>query len=152
MFLTSLLRYVLAAKPEEYVLVYYRGENDAWVGYGGAVVYTRDPVFPKKYAKDMDVALQKVGLKFADFTLTDNSCRAAESKIDPPGTIAAILPPFDSTAWSSTNTPLSASNSRTWSNSTGALASGLRKRWAMSRTALAVSTSCKSFIAFRLCS
>ena len=54
----SLLRYVLAAKPEEYVLVYYRGENDAWVGYGGAVVYTRDPVFPKKYAKDMDVARQ----------------------------------------------------------------------------------------------
>lgn len=33
--------YILASKPEEYVVVYYRGNNDAWKGYGGAVVYTR---------------------------------------------------------------------------------------------------------------
>jgi hypothetical protein len=33
--------YILAQKPDEYVVVYYKGNNDAWQGYGGAVVYTR---------------------------------------------------------------------------------------------------------------
>ncbi len=33
--------YILASKPDEYVVVYYRGNNDAWKGYGGAVIYTR---------------------------------------------------------------------------------------------------------------
>ena len=33
--------YVLAQKPDEYVVIYYRGNNDAWKGYGGATVYTR---------------------------------------------------------------------------------------------------------------
>jgi len=74
--------YVLAAKPNEYALIYYRGSNDAWDGYGGAVVYTRDSKFPKKYTKEIDAALQKVGLSFKDFTLTDNSCKAAETKVE----------------------------------------------------------------------
>lgn len=34
-------RYVLAFKPDNYVFIYYRGQNDAWLGYGGATVYTR---------------------------------------------------------------------------------------------------------------
>jgi hypothetical protein len=34
-------RYILAYKPDDYVFIYYRGQNDAWVGYGGATVYTR---------------------------------------------------------------------------------------------------------------
>ena len=33
--------YILASKPNEYVLIYYKGNNDAWQGYGGATVYTR---------------------------------------------------------------------------------------------------------------
>lgn len=33
--------YVLAQKPDEYAVIYYRGNNDAWKGYGGATVYTR---------------------------------------------------------------------------------------------------------------
>eukprot|EP00887_Chlorella_sp_A99_P004962 scaffold4.g4962.t1 len=33
--------YILASKPDEYVFIYYRGQNDAWKGYGGATVYTR---------------------------------------------------------------------------------------------------------------
>lgn len=33
--------YILASKPDEYVVIYYRGNNDAWKGYGGATVYTR---------------------------------------------------------------------------------------------------------------
>ena len=34
-------RYVIAYKPDEYAFIYYRGNNDAWSGYGGATVYTR---------------------------------------------------------------------------------------------------------------
>jgi len=74
--------YILGAKKDAYAVVYYRGSNDAWDGYGGAVVYTREPAFPKKYSKEVDEALQKVGLSFKDFKLTDNSCRAAETKIE----------------------------------------------------------------------
>ena len=33
--------YILASKPNEYVLIYYKGGNDAWKGYGGSTVYTR---------------------------------------------------------------------------------------------------------------
>lgn len=33
--------YILASKPNEYVVVYYIGNNDAWRGYGGGTVYTR---------------------------------------------------------------------------------------------------------------
>ena len=33
--------YIIAYKPNEYAFVYYKGNNDAWKGYGGAVVYTR---------------------------------------------------------------------------------------------------------------
>ena len=38
---THTCRYIIASKPDEYVFVYYRGQNDAWKGYGGATVYTR---------------------------------------------------------------------------------------------------------------
>jgi len=74
--------YVLGAKKDAYAVIYYRGSNDAWDGYGGAVVYTREPKFPKKYTKEVDAALQQVGLKFSDFELTDNSCRAAETRLE----------------------------------------------------------------------
>lgn len=33
--------YVLGFRPDEYLLVYYIGNNDAWEGYGGATVYTK---------------------------------------------------------------------------------------------------------------
>ena len=33
--------YILDSKPDKYVVIYYRGNNDAWKGYGGATVYTR---------------------------------------------------------------------------------------------------------------
>ena len=38
--------YIVAYKPNEYAFVYYKGNNDAWKGYGGAVIYTR--YSPKK--------------------------------------------------------------------------------------------------------
>ena len=33
--------YILGFKPDKYALIYYKGNNDAWQGYGGATVYTK---------------------------------------------------------------------------------------------------------------
>ncbi len=33
--------YIVASKPDEYVVIYYIGNNDAWKGYGGGTVYTK---------------------------------------------------------------------------------------------------------------
>lgn len=74
--------YILGHRPQKYVVVYYRGSNDAWDGYGGAVVYSRDAAFPKEYSAEVDQALSKVGLKFADFELTDNTCKPRESRLE----------------------------------------------------------------------
>jgi violaxanthin de-epoxidase len=35
--------YVIDSEPDDFVLVYYKGSNDAWDGYGGSFLYTRDP-------------------------------------------------------------------------------------------------------------
>lgn len=74
--------YILAAKPKEYVLVYYRGSNDAWDGYGGAVVYTQTPTLDPKYFQELDDALKPVGLRWDQFELTDNSCKARETRLE----------------------------------------------------------------------
>jgi len=74
--------YILASRPEEYVVVYYRGNNDAWDGYGGAVVYTKAPSVPKKWIPEITEALAKIDRKWSDFEETDNSCRVAESKLE----------------------------------------------------------------------
>jgi len=74
--------YILAEKPNEYVLVYYRGSNDAWDGYGGAVVYSTKPALDPKYFPELDAALRKIGRKFSDFELTDNTCKAPENKLE----------------------------------------------------------------------
>jgi len=74
--------YILAAKDQKYVVVYYRGNNDAWDGYGGAVVYTREPAFPKEFIPEVREAVEKVGLKWEDFVLTDNTCKAREGKLE----------------------------------------------------------------------
>lgn len=33
--------FIVAADPDKYIFVYYKGNNDAWKGYGGSTVYTR---------------------------------------------------------------------------------------------------------------
>ena len=33
--------YILDSKPDEYVVIFYIGNNDAWQGYGGATIYSR---------------------------------------------------------------------------------------------------------------
>jgi violaxanthin de-epoxidase len=67
--------YILASKPDEYVLIYYIGNNDAWQGYGGATVYTRAASLPEEYIPEISEKLQTVGLKWSDFKVTDNSCK-----------------------------------------------------------------------------
>jgi len=74
--------YILAFKEKEYVLVYYRGSNDAWDGYGGAVVYTTSPKLDPKYFPELDAALRPVGLRWDQFRTTDNSCKARETKLE----------------------------------------------------------------------
>jgi hypothetical protein len=39
--------YIIGSKPDTYVVVYYKGTNDAWDGYGGAVVYTKARQLPE---------------------------------------------------------------------------------------------------------
>ncbi|CAH9116192.1 unnamed protein product [Cuscuta europaea] len=70
--------YILASKVEnmadDYIFVYYRGRNDAWDGYGGAVLYTRSAVLPESIVPDIQRAAQSVGRNFDQFTKTDNTC------------------------------------------------------------------------------
>lgn len=71
-------RYILSSrienKPEDYVFVYYKGRNDAWDGYGGAVVYTRSAVLPESIVPELEKAAQSVGRSFNKFIKTDNTC------------------------------------------------------------------------------
>ena len=68
--------YVPGYKDGEYVFVYYRGTNDAWDGYGGAVVYSTSPALKPEYVPELTEIAKKVGVKFSDFVVTDNSCKA----------------------------------------------------------------------------
>lgn len=71
--------YILSWEPDTYILVYYRGRNDAWIGYGGFTLYTRaDSVTPEleaKYRPTWEAAVKKVGYDWKDFVYTDNSCK-----------------------------------------------------------------------------
>lgn len=59
-----------------FAFVYYRGENDAWVGYGGVVVYTRDAKMPPELIPRLKEAAKKVNFDWdKDFSLTDNTCK-----------------------------------------------------------------------------
>lgn len=63
-----------ADKDNGFVLVYYRGRNDAWDGYGGAVLYTRAKTYPDSIVQRVTEACKKAGLDFSKFIRTDNSC------------------------------------------------------------------------------
>uniref|UniRef100_A0A7S1UXP5 VDE lipocalin domain-containing protein n=1 Tax=Grammatophora oceanica TaxID=210454 RepID=A0A7S1UXP5_9STRA len=67
-----------------FAFVYYRGSNDAWDGYGGAVVYTRAAKLPTSLIPRLRTAAAKVGMDFdKDFALTDNTCpvQSTEEKL-----------------------------------------------------------------------
>lgn len=61
-------------RPDDYVFVYYQGRNDAWDGYGGAVIYTRSSVLPESIIPQLEKASQSVGRDFSKFIKTDNTC------------------------------------------------------------------------------
>ncbi|XP_010247238.1 PREDICTED: violaxanthin de-epoxidase, chloroplastic isoform X2 [Nelumbo nucifera] len=70
--------YILSSRvenrPDDYIFVYYRGRNDAWDGYGGAVVYTRSAVLPESIIPELKNAAKSVGRDFNKFITTDNTC------------------------------------------------------------------------------
>ncbi|KAL2227835.1 UNVERIFIED_CONTAM: Violaxanthin de-epoxidase, chloroplastic [Sesamum indicum] len=61
-------------RADDYIFVYYRGRNDAWDGYGGAVVYTRSAVLPESIVPQLEKAAKNVGRDFNKFIRTDNTC------------------------------------------------------------------------------
>lgn len=63
---------MLDYEPDNFVLVYYMGSNDAWDGYGGAFLYTRSPTVSPQLVPRLEAAVQKMGLKYrwSDFTIT----------------------------------------------------------------------------------
>lgn len=69
--------YVLDYEPDDFVLVYYMGSNDAWDGYGGAFVYSRAPTIRPELIPRLEAAVERMGLKYkwSDFVLTDNTCK-----------------------------------------------------------------------------
>jgi len=75
--------YVLDYEPDNskdgtpaFALIYYRGSNDAWIGYGGAVVYTREAKLPPSLLPRLREGVKKVGYDFdKDFDITDNTCK-----------------------------------------------------------------------------
>lgn len=68
-------------KDPAFAFVYYCGSNDAWDGYGGVFIYTRDAKFPEQLRPRMEAAAKKVGYDFnKDFTLTDNTCQVQSDK------------------------------------------------------------------------
>jgi violaxanthin de-epoxidase len=65
--------------PEKgWVLVYYRGRNDAWAGYGGGTLYTRAKTIPPQILDRVKAACDKIQIPYDKFwKATDNSCNAS---------------------------------------------------------------------------
>jgi len=62
-----------------FAFVYYRGSNDAWDGYGGVVIYTREAKLPDSLRPRLREAAKKIGYDFdKDFADTDNSCQVMD--------------------------------------------------------------------------
>jgi violaxanthin de-epoxidase len=58
-----------------FAFIYYVGANDAWVGYGGVVIYTRDSKMPPELIPRLREAAKKVNFDYdKDFKETDNTC------------------------------------------------------------------------------
>ena len=84
--------YIPAYKEGEWVYIYYRGTNDAWDGYGGATVYATTPDLKPEWIPDLEAASKKVGVKWSDFVITDNSCKPApELKLTKPTDLDTLV-------------------------------------------------------------
>lgn len=69
--------YIIDYEPNDFVLVYYQGSNDAWDGYGGAFLYTRESTVRPELVPRLEKAVASMGLKYqwSDFVITDNTCK-----------------------------------------------------------------------------
>lgn len=79
--------YVLGAS-DDFFAVYYRGSNDALDGYGGAVVYAREPTLAPALVPDVEAALARAGLTLADFKTIDNTCGPEPAAPSPEGLLS----------------------------------------------------------------
>jgi len=65
----------LEGKDTDHVFVYYRGINDAWDGYGGAVLYTKQPTVPQSLEPTIKTACERLpNIKFSELAKTNNQC------------------------------------------------------------------------------
>jgi len=64
--------------PEKgFVLIYYRGQNDAWAGYGGGTLYTRSKTIPPEIMDRVREATGKAKVPYDRYWKeTDNTCAA----------------------------------------------------------------------------
>jgi len=61
-----------------FVLIYYRGQNDAWAGYGGGTLYTRAKTVPPQILQRVREATARASVPYDKFwRTTDNSCAAS---------------------------------------------------------------------------
>jgi len=61
-----------------FVLIYYRGRNDAWAGYGGGTLYTRAKQVPAQILGRVREACAKANVPFDKYwKTTDNTCPGA---------------------------------------------------------------------------
>ncbi|KAK9810810.1 hypothetical protein WJX73_009081 [Symbiochloris irregularis] len=67
--------FIIKSRPDVYNFIFYRGNNDAWKGYTGGTVYTRAATLPEEYIPELKEAAESIGLNWADFKITDNSCK-----------------------------------------------------------------------------
>ncbi|CAM9150516.1 unnamed protein product, partial [Ascophyllum nodosum] len=57
--------YILDAEPDSHVLVVYRGSNDAWDGYGGGTLYTKEKSVPPKLVERLKSKSEAAGVDWS---------------------------------------------------------------------------------------
>jgi violaxanthin de-epoxidase len=69
--------YIIDYEPDDFALVYYKGSNDAWDGYGGAFLYTKESALRPELVPRLEAAVESMQTKYkwSDFTVTDNTCK-----------------------------------------------------------------------------
>ncbi|CAM9476966.1 unnamed protein product [Scytosiphon promiscuus] len=72
--------YVLDSEPNSFVLVVYRGSNDAWDGYGGGTLYTKDKTVPPGIVDRVKAKSEAAGIKWSRWTYNDNTCKPQTSE------------------------------------------------------------------------
>jgi len=67
----------LEGAEDDWFAVYYRGRNDEWDGYGGAVIYSQQPALDQTKVAEYRAAFDRAGVPavaWDKFTVTDNTC------------------------------------------------------------------------------